>query len=181
MNPRRISIAFLASTAIVTVLVACSAEPGSDAAATDTTAAAITPGVTETAPPAAPASRAGMMLDPNAATVADLTAIPGVTQPIADALVASRPYANNAAVDRVLAKHISEPARDSVYARLWMPIDLNTAPAAEILLIPGVGPRMRHEFEEYRPYDSIEKFRREIGKYVDAAEVARLERFVVIR
>lgn len=78
-----------------------------------------------------------MMLDPNAATVADLTAIPGVTQPIADALVASRPYANNAAVDRVLAKHISEPARDSVYARLWMPIDLNTAPAAEILLIPG--------------------------------------------
>lgn len=47
MNPRRISIAFLASTAIVTALVACSAEPGGDAAATDTTAAAITPGVTE--------------------------------------------------------------------------------------------------------------------------------------
>ena len=61
-----------------------------------------------------------------------------------------------------------------------MPIDLNKASDAEILLIPGVGPRMRHEFEEYRPYTSIEQFRREIGKYVDKDEVARLERYVRI-
>jgi len=40
---------------------------------------------------------------------------------------------------------------------------------------------MEHEFEEYRPYTNIERFRREIGKYVDAAEVARLERYVEIR
>ena len=40
---------------------------------------------------------------------------------------------------------------------------------------------MRHEFEEYRPYTSIEQFRREIGKYVDSTEVARLERYVTIR
>ena len=50
-----------------------------------------------------------------------------------------------------------------------------------ILLIPGVGNRMHHEFEEYRPYQSIEKFRREIGKYVKPDEVARLERYVTIR
>ena len=49
------------------------------------------------------------------------------------------------------------------------------------LLIPGVGPRMRHEFEEYRPYTSMEQFRREIGKYVDKNEVARLEQYVMIR
>jgi DNA uptake protein ComE-like DNA-binding protein len=64
---------------------------------------------------------------------------------------------------------------------MWKPIDLNTASDEEILLIPGVGPRMQHEFEEYRPYNSIERFRREIGKYVDSAEVARLERYVTIR
>ena len=51
----------------------------------------------------------------------------------------------------------------------------------EILLIPGVGPQMAEEFEEYRPYDSIERFRREIGKYVDSTEVARLEQYVTIR
>ena len=63
---------------------------------------------------------------------------------------------------------------------MWKPIDLNTAKGEEILLIPGVGPRMRHEFEEYRPYKDIEQFRREIGKYVDKAEVARLEQYVTI-
>ena len=36
------------------------------------------------------------------------------------------------------------------------------------------------EFEEYRPYTNIEQFRREMGKYWDAAEVARLEQYVRI-
>jgi DNA uptake protein ComE-like DNA-binding protein len=62
-----------------------------------------------------------------------------------------------------------------------MPLDLNTASSEEILLIPGVGKRMQHEFEEYRPYRSIEQFRREIGKYVNQQEVARLEQYVSIR
>jgi DNA uptake protein ComE-like DNA-binding protein len=62
-----------------------------------------------------------------------------------------------------------------------VPININTATDAEILRIPGVGPRMLREFKEYRPYTSIEQFRREIGKYVDKAEVARLEQYIVIR
>jgi DNA uptake protein ComE-like DNA-binding protein len=61
-----------------------------------------------------------------------------------------------------------------------VPININTASDAEILRIPGVGPRMLREFKEYRPYTSIEQFRREIGKYVDKAEVARLEQYIVI-
>ena len=44
----------------------------------------------------------------------------------------------------------------------------------------GVGDRMAHEFEEYRPYVAMAQFRREIGKYVDDGEVARLERFVTV-
>jgi hypothetical protein len=39
---------------------------------------------------------------------------------------------------------------------------------------------MVHEFEEYRPYTSIEQFRAEIGKYVDEKEVARLERYIYV-
>ena len=39
---------------------------------------------------------------------------------------------------------------------------------------------MLHEFKEYRPYRAIEQFRREIGKYVDEQEVARLERYVTL-
>ncbi|HKR08210.1 MAG TPA: helix-hairpin-helix domain-containing protein [Gemmatimonadaceae bacterium] len=60
-------------------------------------------------------------------------------------------------------------------------INLNTATDAELMTIPGMGPRMLHEFKEYRPYTSIEQFRREIGKYVDKAEVARFEQYVTIK
>lgn len=62
-----------------------------------------------------------------------------------------------------------------------VPININTATDAEILRIPGVGPRMLREFKEYRPWTSIEQFRREIGKYVDKTEVARLEKYIVIK
>ena len=48
------------------------------------------------------------------------------------------------------------------------------------MTIPGMTSRMVHEFEEYRPYTSMEQFRREIGKYVDAKEVARLESYVTL-
>jgi DNA uptake protein ComE-like DNA-binding protein len=62
-----------------------------------------------------------------------------------------------------------------------VPVNINTATDAEILKIPGVGPRMLREFKEYRPWTSLAQFRREIGKYVDKAEVARLEKYIVIK
>lgn len=60
-------------------------------------------------------------------------------------------------------------------------LNLNTASEAEFMAaIPGFGKRMAHEFEEYRPYRSIQQFRREIGKYVDAAQVAEYEKYVFV-
>jgi DNA uptake protein ComE-like DNA-binding protein len=127
------------------------------------------------------AAETGAMLDPNGATREELVAVEGMTAAAADALIAGRPYDNMVQADSALAPHASAEERARIYAHMWRPIDLNTASGAEILLIPGVGPRMQHEFEEYRPYRRIEQFRREIGKYVDSTEVARLERYVTIR
>ena len=59
-------------------------------------------------------------------------------------------------------------------------MDLNAASSEDFLTIPGVGNRMVHEFEEYRPYVNMAQFEREIGKYVDENEVARLARYVYI-
>ena len=127
-------------------------------------------------------SAGGGFVDPNTATATQLAAIPGIDSATASAIVAGRPYQNMVGVDKVLAaRKLSEPQRDSVYTVLWSPIDLNTASDEEIQLIPRIGPKMLHEFKEYRPYDKIEKFRREIGKYVDQLEVARLERYVTIK
>ena len=39
---------------------------------------------------------------------------------------------------------------------------------------------MLHEFEEYRPYRSIQQFRKEIGKYVDQAQVAEYEKYIFV-
>ena len=75
---------------------------------------------------------------------------------------------------------MNESQRAEVYAETFIPINLNSASEKEILLIPGISKRMAHEFEEYRPYSSLEQFRREIGKHVDAEEVARLEQYVFV-
>ena len=60
------------------------------------------------------------------------------------------------------------------------PVNLNTASEDEFKAIPGVGDRMAHEFDEYRPYASVREFRAEIGKYVDEAQVAEYERYVFV-
>ncbi len=59
-------------------------------------------------------------------------------------------------------------------------INLNTALSDEFRAIPDMGDRMVHEFEEYRPYVSIQQFRREIGKYVDEEQVAEYEQYVFV-
>jgi DNA uptake protein ComE-like DNA-binding protein len=182
------------SSALIVAALASAACGGGDAAeqaaATDSTATAVpaTPApAPATAAPAdsaataapAPAAAEGALIDPNTATREQLAAIPGMTPQLADAVVQGRPYADMRAVDQKLAG-LTEQQKDQVYAQLWKPIDLNRATREEIELIPGVGARMRHEFEEYRPYRGMEQFRREIGKYVNEAEVARLEKYVSI-
>lgn len=60
-------------------------------------------------------------------------------------------------------------------------LNLNTVTADELLnTIPGFGNRMVREFQEYRPYVSLTQFRKEIGKYVDAAQVAEYEKYVYV-
>jgi hypothetical protein len=59
-------------------------------------------------------------------------------------------------------------------------LNLNTATDAQFLTIPGMNNRMVREFNEYRPYTSILQFRKEIGKYVDAATVAGYEKYVYV-
>lgn len=183
MNRPVVSGALVGAAMLVAALAGCSSGgSNSDSAQTGATAVAAGAPADTSAAAAASAASSGAFLDPDAATREQLVTIPGMNATTADALVAGRPYQDMTAVDRVLARgNLSEQQRDTVYTHLWKPIDLNTASKEEILLIPGVGPRMLREFEEYRPYQSIEKFRREIGKYVKPDEVARLERYVTIR
>ncbi|HEX5872888.1 MAG TPA: hypothetical protein VFY65_20795, partial [Longimicrobium sp.] len=109
-------------------------------AATDSPAAPVA--TTDSAAPAAAAPAGTAFLDPNTASREELLTVPGFTPELADAVVAGRPYADMRGVNAKLAG-LSEQQRDAVYARLWKPLDLNTATAEEIELIPGVAGRMR--------------------------------------
>jgi DNA uptake protein ComE-like DNA-binding protein len=120
------------------------------------------------------------LLDANSVIEAELRALPNVDAALAAKILSSRPLASVSALDELLAGTLGEPQREQLYGRLFVTINLNDASRAEILLIPGVTERLAHEFEEYRPYTSLEQFRREIGKYVAPAEVARLEQYVFV-
>jgi DNA uptake protein ComE-like DNA-binding protein len=120
------------------------------------------------------------LADPNLADRATLRSLPHVSDAVADAIVAGRPFTSAKALNDVLASSLNESQRTELYERLFRQFNLNTASREEILLIPRMTSRMAHEFEEYRPYTSLEQFRREIGKYVDANEVARLEQYVFV-
>ena len=182
MNRQILAVALCALAATA----ACGGDAENTDEATSGTATSVGPAASDspvaaTAPAAPAAAPSGALLDPNAATREQLAGLPGMDAALADLLVARRPFADMIAVDKVLATKLSEQQRDTIYARMFRPIDLNKASAQEIELIPGVGGRMRHAFEEYRPYKTIEQFRREIGKYVDKNEVARLEKYVALR
>ena len=119
------------------------------------------------------------VLNANTALENDMLALPYVTPPLAKAIVERRPLKSVRELDGLL-QSLSRQQRTELYGRLFVPINLNTATDAEILTIPGLGQRMLREFKEYRPYKSMEQFRREIGKYVSREEVARLERYVTL-
>lgn len=59
-------------------------------------------------------------------------------------------------------------------------INLNTATAEQLNTIPGFTPRWVREFQEYRPYASILVFRKELGKYTDATQIAEWEKYVYV-
>jgi len=122
------------------------------------------------------------VLNPNLGSAEELATVPHISAAIAAAIIDGRPYLTATAFDAKLrGSSLSEEQRAEVFVKLFVPINLNAASNEEMLLVPGGGPRMAREFNEYRPWDGgIARFRREIGKYVDDDEVARLEQYVFV-
>jgi hypothetical protein len=119
-------------------------------------------------------------LNPNTATEAQLRAA-GVSADLATAIVRGKPYATQAAVHKVVSARVPAAQQPAIYAAVFVPVGLNTGAREEIATIPGMTPRMIREFEEYRPYKDMTQFNREIGKYVDATELARLASYVAVK
>lgn len=120
------------------------------------------------------------LVNPDLASEKDLLALPHMNATLVKSIVEQRPFMKMADLNALLAKSLGKEQLAELYGKMFVQINLNTASAEEILMIPGAGNRMAREFREYRPYKTIGQFRKEIGKYVDVKEVARLEQYVFV-
>lgn len=116
----------------------------------------------------------------NTASDAEILLIPGLGNRMLGEFKEYRPYKALAQFRREIGKYVDDKELTRLEQYVFVPVNLNTASDADILSIPGLGQRMLREFKEYRPYKAMQQFRREIGKYVDDKEVARLERYVTL-
>ncbi|HYB96894.1 MAG TPA: helix-hairpin-helix domain-containing protein [Vicinamibacterales bacterium] len=117
----------------------------------------------------------------NTATAEEIMLIPGAGKRMAHEFEEYRPWRSYAQFEKEIGKYVDakEVARLAQYT--FIPLNLNTASEADFMTIPGAGKRMAHEFQEYRPWKSRAQFEKEIGKYVDAKEVRRFWRYMVIQ
>jgi DNA uptake protein ComE-like DNA-binding protein len=116
----------------------------------------------------------------NTATDEEILMIPGTGKRMLREFLEYRPYKMLAQFHKEIGKYVNDKELARLEQYVFVPINLNTGSDEDILSIPGTGKRMLREFKEYRPYTNIEQFRKEIGKYVDKKEVARLERYVTL-
>jgi DNA uptake protein ComE-like DNA-binding protein len=121
------------------------------------------------------------VVDANTATEAELQAAPSMTPAIVKALMAARPFASITDLNAfLLAQKLTQEQAMAFYGKAFIHINLNTATREEVLLVPGAGNRMAREFAEYRPWRTWGQFDKEIGKYVNAQETARLAQYCFI-
>lgn len=122
------------------------------------------------------------LINPNDATEAQLAAIKGLTDADVTAIISGRPFASMTALHAAISNGKEPRALRGLYNVMFIKVGLNNGSEDDYKLIPStLSPRhLAHEFEEYRPYNSIDDFAREMKKYVSAAEVENLKRYVTL-
>jgi DNA uptake protein ComE-like DNA-binding protein len=115
------------------------------------------------------------VLNANLANESDLIAL-GLSSELIAKIIAFRPYESMTDFNEIIKGKDTE----ELFKKIFVPFNLNTTAEVDFKMIPGIGNRIAHEFEEYRPYTSIKQFKREIGKYVDENEVSRYLNYVFV-
>ncbi len=114
----------------------------------------------------------------NTASREEILLVPGAGPRMAHEFDEYRPWKSWAQFDKEISKYVGAEATAQLAQYCFIPVNLNTATVADILTIPGAGPRMVREFKEYRPWKSWAQFDKEISKYVGQKETDRLKRYV---
>lgn len=155
----------IATVLLLLTLAACNSAvtPVAETTAAPAVEATVAPAVEATAAPVVEATDAPVAAETTTAPVVEPTNTPA-------AVVSATPTAADAVVQT-----------DSSATATNTKLNLNTSTDQDYLsAIPGFSNRMVREFLEYRPYISIQQFRKEIGKYVDDQQVTEYENYVYV-
>jgi DNA uptake protein ComE-like DNA-binding protein len=125
--------------------------------------------------------KAFIHLNLNTATGEEILLVPRIAKRMTREFEEYRPWRTFAQFDREIGKYVGAEETNRLKQYVFIPLNLNTATAADFLTIPNMASRMTREFEEYRPWKTKEQFDREIGKYVGDKETQRLWRYMVIQ
>ena len=125
-------------------------------------------------------TKAFVHINLNTATPEEILLVPGAGKRMVREFDEYRPWKSYAQFAKEIGKYVGADGAAQLAQYTFIPVRLNTATDEDILTIPGTGKRMLTEFKEYRPWKAREQFEKEIGKYVNAKEVQRLWRYVVI-
>ena len=88
------------------------------------------------------------LIDPNLAAEKDLTALPHMNAALVKGIMDRRPFLSMTDLNAFLSQSLKPEQLTELYGKTFIHIDLNTAPDAEILMIPRAGNRMLREFKE---------------------------------
>lgn len=125
--------------------------------------------------------KAFVHLNLNTATADEILLVPRIARRMTREFEEYRPWRTFAQFDREIGKYVGADETNRLKKYVFIPLNLNTASAADFKTIPNLPERMLREFEEYKPWKTKAQFDREIGKYVGDKETARLWRYMVIQ
>jgi DNA uptake protein ComE-like DNA-binding protein len=121
------------------------------------------------------------VVDVNVAPEKDLLTFPRMTPAIVKGILEKRPFGSITELNAfLLSQGLTAEQAMEFYTKAFVHINLNTATAEEILLVPGAGRRMTREFAEYRPWRNWAQFDKEIGKYVGQEATDKLKQYCFI-
>lgn len=172
----------LALILLASGLVACESEVPTEQAVQDASVSEESKTAVADENTAMPAWPTAPLIDPNTASEEVLSKIPGLTAESVQAILDGRPFATPSELHAEISEGLSDDELRSIYQLMFVKVDLNAGAEEDFRLVPSSLPagKLAHEFEEYRPYESIDDFTREMKKYVSDEEVAHLARYVVI-
>ena len=123
------------------------------------------------------------LIDPNTASLEELSVISGLSADKAQAIIDNRPFATPTEMHIAIGGDDMSPEElFTIYSAVFVKVNLNSGANQDFQLVPTTlsARKLAHEFEEYRPYQTMNDFSREMKKYVSPKEVVFLQRFVEI-